>query len=150
MSSAENVPLSICRWCKAGQDIMVGRRGGGQETERRLKDGTPPGSEKAHLQRAQRLVCCNGVWCCGEILVHVNPLHRAKAADKVDVSDAVHAEKGKAAQHPSFAAPPPTALLGEEHLTCGVLFVGKHGGAVNRGDSSRHKQNACCGGGCSH
>jgi hypothetical protein len=57
-----------------------------------------------HLQRALGPIGGDGVWCGAEVLPHIDPLHRAKPAHKVDVHDLVHAEEHEVGQHPALLA----------------------------------------------
>lgn len=57
-----------------------------------------------HLQCPVGLVEHNVIWPAGQVLHRVDPLHGAKAAHKVDVHDAVHAEVDKVATDPALLA----------------------------------------------
>ncbi len=57
-----------------------------------------------HLQRARGVVEHHVVWPRAQVLLRVDPLHRAKAAHKVNVHDAVHAEVDPVAADPALLA----------------------------------------------
>ena len=58
------------------------------------------GGSRAHLHAVMAACQHNVIWLGRIVITDVDPLHGAKAADKVDVGDAVHAEEEEAARNP--------------------------------------------------